>query len=40
LAGTYLGARLQTTLPENLLRRGLGVLALGLGLRYALLAVS
>jgi hypothetical protein len=40
LAGTYLGARLQTTLPEILLRRGLGVLALGLGLRYALLAVS
>lgn len=35
LAGAYLGARLQTRLPENLLRRGLGVLALGLGLHYA-----
>lgn len=35
LAGAYLGARLQTRLPEMLLRRGLGVLALGLGLRYA-----
>jgi uncharacterized membrane protein YfcA len=35
LAGAYLGARLQSRLPENLLRRGLGVLALGLGLRYA-----
>jgi uncharacterized membrane protein YfcA len=40
LAGAYLGARLQTRLPEALLRRGLGVLALGLGLRYALLAVT
>jgi uncharacterized membrane protein YfcA len=40
LAGTYLGARLQTRLPEMLLRRGLGVLALGLGLRYAVLAVA
>lgn len=36
LAGAYLGARLQTRLPEHLLRRGLGVLALALGLRYAL----
>ncbi len=40
LAGTYLGARLQSRLPETLLRRGLGVLALGLGLRYAVLAVT
>jgi uncharacterized membrane protein YfcA len=40
LGGTYLGARLQTRLPETLLRRGLGVLALGLGLRYAVLAVA
>jgi uncharacterized membrane protein YfcA len=40
LAGTYLGARLQSRLPEALLRRGLGLLALGLGLRYAILAVS
>ncbi len=36
LAGAYLGARLQSQLPERLLRRGLGVLALALGLRYAL----
>jgi uncharacterized membrane protein YfcA len=39
LAGTYLGAGLQSRLPEALLRRGLGLLALGLGLRYALLAL-
>jgi uncharacterized membrane protein YfcA len=39
LAGAYLGARLQTRLPEQLLRRGLGVLALALGLRYAILAL-
>ncbi len=37
-AGAYLGARLQARLPENLLRRGLGLLALGLGLRCALQA--
>lgn len=37
LAGAYLGARLQTRLPERLLRQALGVLALALGLRYALL---
>ncbi len=40
LAGAYLGARLQTRLPEELLRRGLGVLALALGLRYAVLALT
>ncbi|HUC06637.1 MAG TPA: sulfite exporter TauE/SafE family protein [Solirubrobacterales bacterium] len=40
LAGAYLGARLQTRLPEQLLRRGLGVLALALGLRYAVLALT
>ncbi|HEX6751962.1 MAG TPA: sulfite exporter TauE/SafE family protein [Solirubrobacterales bacterium] len=40
LAGAYLGARLQTRLSERLLRRGLGILALALGLRYAFLAVS
>jgi len=39
LAGAYLGARLQPRLPETLLRRGLGILALALGLRYAILAV-
>jgi uncharacterized protein len=36
LAGAYLGARLQTRLPEALLRRGLGCLALALGLYYAI----
>ncbi len=40
LAGAYLGARLQSRLPEALLRRGLGVLALGLGLRYAIQAIG
>lgn len=40
LAGSYLGARLQTRLPEPLLRRGLGLLALALGLRYAVQALS
>jgi uncharacterized membrane protein YfcA len=40
LAGAYLGARLQSRLPEALLRRGLGLLALGLGLRYALQAIG
>jgi uncharacterized membrane protein YfcA len=40
LAGAYLGARLQSRLPEALLRRGLGVLALLLGLRYAIQAIG
>jgi uncharacterized protein len=40
LAGAYLGARLQSRLPEVLLRRGLGVLALALGVRYAVQAVA
>lgn len=40
LAGAYLGARLQARLPEELLRRGLGLLALALGLRYALLLIT
>lgn len=40
LAGAYLGARLQTRLPEALLRRGLGVLALALGLRYAIVGIA
>jgi uncharacterized protein len=40
LGGAYLGARLQSRLPEALLRRGLGLLALGLGLRYAIQAVG
>jgi uncharacterized protein len=40
LAGAALGARLQPRLPEALLRRGLGVLALGLGLRYLVLGFT
>jgi hypothetical protein len=40
LAGAYLGARLQGRLPEVLLRRGLGFLALALGLRYAIVAIA
>jgi uncharacterized membrane protein YfcA len=40
LAGGYLGASLQPRLPEALLRRGLGVLALGLGVRYGVLALT
>jgi uncharacterized membrane protein YfcA len=40
LGGSYLGARLQPRLPEALLRRGLGVLALALGARYAVLAIA
>jgi uncharacterized membrane protein YfcA len=39
LAGSYLGARLQSRLPELLLRRGLGLLALALGVRYVLQAL-
>jgi uncharacterized membrane protein YfcA len=40
LAGAYLGARLQARLPEELLQRGLGLLALALGLRYAVLGLT
>jgi len=40
LAGAYLGARLQSRLPETLLRRGLGLLALALGADYAIQAVT
>ncbi len=40
LAGSYLGARLQSRLPETLLRRGLGALALALGARYVLQAIA
>lgn len=39
LGGAYFGARLQERLPEALLRRGLGLLALALGLRYGLQAI-
>lgn len=40
LLGGYLGASLQPRLSERFLRRGLGLLALGLGVRYALLAIT
>jgi uncharacterized protein len=40
MAGAYFGARLQAQLPEELLRRGLGLLALVLGLRYAVLVLT
>jgi len=40
LGGSYLGARLQPRLPEALMRRGLGLLALVLGARYAVLAIA
>lgn len=38
LLGGFLGASIQPRVPEELLRRGLGLLALGLGIRYGLLA--
>ena len=37
LAGAYLGARLQPRLPDALIRRGLGLLCVGLGVRYGIL---
>jgi hypothetical protein len=40
LLGGYVGAGLQPRLPEHLLRRGLGLLALALGARYAILGLS
>lgn len=40
LAGGFLGASLQPRLPEALLRRGLGLLALALGLRYLALGLG
>lgn len=39
LLGGFLGASLQPRIPEELLRRGLGLLALGLGARYLFLAL-
>ena len=39
LAGGWCGATLQPRLPEVVLRRGLGLIALGLGVRYAIVAV-
>lgn len=40
LAGGVLGARLAPRLPDALLRRGLGILALGLGVRYLVLGLT
>jgi uncharacterized membrane protein YfcA len=40
LAGGVVGARLAPRLPEALLRRGLGVLALALGARYLVLGIT
>jgi uncharacterized membrane protein YfcA len=40
LLGGYVGAGLQSRAPEDLLRRGLGVVALALGVRYAVLGFS
>jgi uncharacterized membrane protein YfcA len=40
LAGGTLGARLAPRMPEALLRRGLGVLAIALGARYAVLGLA
>jgi uncharacterized membrane protein YfcA len=39
LAGTFTGVRIQSRLPERALRRGLGIVALALGARYALLGL-
>lgn len=40
LVGGYVGAGLQSRLPEDVLRRGLGLLALALGVRYAVLGLA
>lgn len=40
LAGSYLGVALQSRMPEAVLRRGLGLLALALGVRYGLLGLT
>ena len=40
LLGGYVGSGLQPRLPEPLLRRGLGVLALALGVRYVAVALT
>ncbi len=38
LVGSYTGARIQRRLPEALIRRLLGLLVLGIGVRYAVIA--
>jgi uncharacterized membrane protein YfcA len=40
LAGSYLGVALQSRLSEAWLRRGLGLLALALGVRYGILGIA
>jgi uncharacterized membrane protein YfcA len=40
LAGGFLGARFQERVPEQTLRRALGLLALGLGIRYGIVSLS
>ena len=40
LAGGYLGAAFQEWVPEGVLRRGLGLLALALGVRYGIGALT
>ena len=40
LVGGFIGAGLQRRVPEVALRRGLGLLALALGVRYAVLALT
>jgi uncharacterized membrane protein YfcA len=34
LAGAYIGARIQRHLPDTLIRRGMGVLVVAIGVRY------
>ena len=38
--GGYLGATIQGRVPETALRRGLGLLAFALGVRYGVLALT
>jgi uncharacterized protein len=40
LGGSYLGASFQHRVPEAALRRGLGLLALALGVRYAIVGLT
>jgi uncharacterized membrane protein YfcA len=40
LAGSYVGAAAGRKVPESALTRGLGLLALALGVRYAILAIT
>lgn len=40
LVGSFLGASIQTRVPEAALRRGLGLLALALGVRYGVMALT